>query len=378
MVDLLRKGSKLIRYLYKNKKFPVIPKEIVSYYLLPAGYSLYPRNIAIELTARCNLRCAMCWWPNLGLKEKKEYLASEMSLEEIKRVVAEIKKFVPSLGLTGGEPFVRTDILEIIECIVRTGLSLGILTNGTLIDKDIANTIVDLGVRDLGISIDGGKNAHDSIRGLEGSFDRTIDAIKNIQEIKKKKDKEFPSIRINCVISSLNANELNDMVDVAAELGVELQFQHVMWLTKVTVQRHIRLMREQFSIDDLTMKGFENNLNALDIDTLVDTVGAVKKKADNMNVRLFFQQFDDAKSLRTWYGTSKVIHAGHSGCYYPHRGRIRSNGDVTPCPFISYAFGNIKQQAFNKIWNGERARHFRKVFRENGRIFPGCIRCCKI
>jgi len=375
MDDLPSKAFKLARYLYRYKKLP--PRRVLSCNLLPGGYALYPKNTAIEVTIKCNQMCAACWWANLSYAGKEEYLTAEMSLGEIKNTIDGIKNFIPSVGLTGGEPFARRDILEIVEYIIGAGLSVSILTNATLIDRQVATAIIDLGVEALGVSLDGDRSTHDHIRGIKGSFDKTVNALRTIQEIKEKKGREHPSLRINCVISSLNVTKLIDLVDIASELKVELQFQHVMWLTKETVERHKRFMREQFAIDDPTLDGLVDNFNTLNVDALIDVISEVKRKAHIMGVPLFFQQFNDEETVRTWYMSQDTL-AGHSSCYYPYVGRIRANGDVTPCPYIRYTFGNIREESFRKIWNGKRARHFRQAFKANDRLFPGCIRCCKI
>jgi len=376
-------GLRAIRYLARNRRLPkhrviryYLRPETISYYLLPGGYSCYPRALTFELTVRCNLKCAMCWWANLRGEQKREYLEEEMSLDEVKDIVDQIRGRIPAIGFTGGEPFLRKDILEIIEYVTKNGFNLGILTNATLIDKYTARAIVDFGVDDLGISIDGKAATHDRIRAVPGSFDRTLNAIRNIQEYKKGKGKEKPRIRINCVLSSVNVNELDGLVPLAAELGVELQFQHMMWLTRETIETHKITVRKLFSIDDPTAGGFENDLSDFDVEALINKIDQIKKKACEMNVPLFFQQFSDAEIIRTWYSSQEIPR--RSNCLYPYRGaRIRANGNLTPCPFIRYSLGNLKCETFSKIWNGEKARYFRKVFKENGRVFPMCVRCCK-
>lgn len=360
----------MLRFVYSWCKLKKQP-ESYGYALLPWGYAFYPKSIGIEVTRRCNLGCRMCYQRHTV----REHFAGEMRLEEIKHVVDQFKGIVTCLGITGGEPFVRQDILSIIEYVTSSGFDLDIGTNATLIDKNIAEWIVELGVWGIGISIDGTEATHDRIRGMNGAFHRTISAIRYIQEFKRRYGRKKPRIRINCVIQLDNVDDIVDLVDIASELEVELQFQHLVWASEDVAMAHREAMRDLFSLDDPGLESLVTELKEFDIQALVDNLDRVKKRAAEMDVPLFIQQFDDATTIRRWYTTTDPIRP--SFCFYPYRGIVRANGDLTACRFIYYSYGNLKSQGFRHIWNGDRARHFREVFLRTAHAFPGCVRCCK-
>src|SRR4030042_4370600 len=112
-----------------------------------------------HLTERCNLRCKHCY--------QSGSTGQEMSLPEVREVVSEVAEmlteweeqygitFSPSFNITGGEPFLRDDIFEILGIIRGRDFDTYLLSNGVLIDRERARKISDLGVRGVQISIEG-------------------------------------------------------------------------------------------------------------------------------------------------------------------------------------------------------------------------------
>jgi SynChlorMet cassette radical SAM/SPASM protein ScmF len=143
-------------------------------------YSL--TNIYLNLTERCNLRCRHCWIS--PYPDDREYKDEEITIDEIKGAV----KDAMSLGLrrvkfTGGEPFLRREIIDIIKILKDFKILIDIETNGTLIDKAIAKRLKELKISFISVSIDGAKDeTHDRLRGIKGSFKRAIEGIEALIE----------------------------------------------------------------------------------------------------------------------------------------------------------------------------------------------------
>jgi MoaA/NifB/PqqE/SkfB family radical SAM enzyme len=139
--------------------------------------------IQLHLTERCNLRCRHCY--------QTGELSDEMSLPEIKAVIGEVSDmlkdwsetyhitFSPSFNVTGGEPFLRRDILPVLEELTKKGFDAYLLSNGILISRGKAETLAQLGVKGVQISIEGPEDIHDSIRG-EGSMSSSIKGVQNL------------------------------------------------------------------------------------------------------------------------------------------------------------------------------------------------------
>jgi len=163
-----------------------------------------PTRVVLDLTRRCNLRCAMCrTWARPA--------APELSAAEIGRVLGRMHELV-WLDLTGGEPFVRRDIAEVFDAVVDNVPGLAILhfqTNGWLVDRvarhtqrlrDRLHAGIELIVT---VSIDGPAAVHDEIRGKPGSYARAIATARRLREI------EGVDVHIGTTLTSRNHDVLD-------------------------------------------------------------------------------------------------------------------------------------------------------------------------
>jgi len=142
------------------------------------GVMSTPRSVDIEITNRCNLRCQYCsHFGSAGDVEK------DLPLEEWLHFFEELNRCaVTSVTLSGGEPFRREDLKELIEGIVRNRMRFDILSNGTLITEEMAAFLASTRRCDgVQVSIDGSiPITHDAFRG-EGNFLRALQGIHNLQ-----------------------------------------------------------------------------------------------------------------------------------------------------------------------------------------------------
>ena len=137
-----------------------------------------PRNIDVDLTARCNLCCTYCYFFNNPSVEYRDLPTEDwlQFFEECGRLG------VMNLTLAGGEPFMRKDLPELLAGIVRNNMRFSLLSNGGLIDDEIAAFIAGTGRCDyVQVSVDGScPDVHDSCRG-KGSFMKAIRGIRTLQ-----------------------------------------------------------------------------------------------------------------------------------------------------------------------------------------------------
>ena len=125
------------------------------------------RHIYLYLTGSCNLKCRHCWI-NPTFSTKIENYLRWSELEQLFESAKELG--LQSVKLTGGEPFLHPEILEIIYGIKALNLNVAVETNGTLLDANAARAIKEVGAF-ASISIDGPTaEFHDDLRGVEGSF----------------------------------------------------------------------------------------------------------------------------------------------------------------------------------------------------------------
>jgi AdoMet-dependent heme synthase len=170
-----------------------------------------------HLTDRCNLRCRHCYQQDVG--------TGEMSFPEIRSVADEVEEtlkawadayevsFTPSFNVTGGEPFLREDIFEILAELGGRGFEMYLLSNGTLIDRKKARRLSELGVKGVQISMEGPERIHDSIRG-KGSYSASLKGISHLLDAGVK-------VTLNVTLSDLNVDYLRELVALASFLGVQ-------------------------------------------------------------------------------------------------------------------------------------------------------------
>src|ERR1041385_2551300 len=141
-----------------------------------------PFLIALNLTKRCNLKCAHCY---LDATTKAGGGSDELTTEECFRLIDQIAEVNRGclLVITGGEPLTRPDILDIARHAVALGFMVVFGTNGMLINDRMAKELVELGVMGVGISIDSlDPQKLDGFRGLAGAWDG---AVKGIEACKR-------------------------------------------------------------------------------------------------------------------------------------------------------------------------------------------------
>lgn len=133
-----------------------------------------------HVTDRCNLRCAHCYQGERGVDPPYSDLLSALEQYRDLLLRLSVKRGVKVRGhvnLTGGEPLVREDLMDLIREIKRAGLTFGLLTNGTLIDGRVARELGELGPSYVQVSVDGLEGTHDRIRG-DGSYRRAVDGLR--------------------------------------------------------------------------------------------------------------------------------------------------------------------------------------------------------
>jgi Fe-coproporphyrin III synthase len=127
-------------------------------------------------TRRCNLACRHCYSDSDSARH------AQMTGDEAVGMIRDIADFgCPALLLSGGEPLLRPDALELIGEARRAGLAVTLSTNGTLVSARRARRLADLGVRYVGISIDGIGSVHDDFRGRRGAFARALAGLRALR-----------------------------------------------------------------------------------------------------------------------------------------------------------------------------------------------------
>lgn len=166
-----------------------------------------PVQVACEITAQCNAHCPHC----SGYTKSNH----ELTTDEWKRLIDHISCMgVFTMTFTGGEPLLRTDLKELITYAADKGLHVILATNGFTLDEEKAEELFTAGVKTAMISIDGpDPETHDTFRGLPGSFDRAVQAVKLLSE------REI-GVVILTAVTNVNITKIPDIVTLANDINV--------------------------------------------------------------------------------------------------------------------------------------------------------------
>ncbi|MDD5417533.1 MAG: radical SAM protein [Candidatus Nanoarchaeia archaeon] len=348
-------------------------KNSIAYHFFANGYNFAPKNIMFEITHRCNLRCSTCWWWRKEGTKSEKFLNEEMTFEEIKNFVDGVSKYNPRFVITGGEPFVRKDIYDIIKYIKSKGMYCEVITNGIPFDPE---KVVETGLDSIDISIDGDEKTYDKIRG-EGNFKKVIKNIKLLQ--KAREYSKPPKITIGCTISKQNIHCLDKVVDIAHELKTNLIYQNLIFVLPEVLEKHEKELLKTFNIQTPHWRGYLIQHKELpDVEMLTKKMTLVKQKAKEKGVNVSYYPYGlcELNDLQRWYSGADDISIGK--CVQPYfSARVKPNGDVVSCPRVNYHIGNLKEKSFMDIWNNKNMKYFRKQLRKQ-KMFPACVRCSKV
>lgn len=341
------------------KGFGLMMKGIKKYGIripfVPAG----PFEVVWNFTYKCNLKCKHCYEDAGGGK------LPELSTDEAKQVIDVLSKIadvgLPALSFSGGEPLARKDFFEVAAYAKKHIPYISIASNGTLITRDMARKLRDVGVDYVEISVDGASpGVHDEFRGIPGAFEKAIQGVKNCVE-------EGIDTCIATVIHRNNFAETEKILQLAKELNV--RFMHFNYIPTGRAKMHIDL--------DLTPEERLHILQTIGKEIIGLYLQAkeeeLKTGRSNIKVDRFFstcpQYASVTKQLSQQVGQKFMVEAHYAakkgvedvanflgGC---GAGRlycaIEPNGDIKPCVFFptneNTVLGNVLKDSFEEIWD---------------------------
>ncbi len=332
-----------------------------------------PLGAVYEATMRCNLHCDFCYVGDL-LNIEGEW-RQELSLDALDRAFPAHDGL--QVSLTGGEIFMRKDIMSVLDLFRKKGYACGYLTtNGTIISEERAEALADLAaagfLKHISVSIDGPGELHDIARGLKGTFERTCAGLRRLQEAARRKRAPL-RVSINTTVAHESLEALDQMVEVAEALGVDaIGLNHLMFSTPEEVEETVRLIGAPNASAIAT---FVTNDPGLDARVVREKVAALEEKCRRRNVLFDFRPKVHPQLMDNYYTPGTKL---EGRCLYPFlHARVSFSGKVYFCPFIRIEVGDLTRSSLEEIWNGDRYVELRRRLVEN-EIFPVCRRCCKV
>jgi len=267
--------------------------------------------------------------------------------------------------------------MSVLDLFREKGYACGYLTtNGTIITDERAEALADLAakgfLKHISVSVDGPKELHDVARGLKGTFERTSAGLRRLQDAARRKGAPL-RVGINTTVAHESLEALDQIVDVAEELGVDaIGLNHLMFSTPEEVAETVRLIGAP---DASVISTFVTPDPGLDVARVREKVAALKRKCQERNVLFDYRPKVHEPLIENYYTPGAPL-AGR--CLYPFmQARVSFSGKVYFCPFIRMEMGDLAEQSLEQIWSGERYVAMRKRLLDN-KLFPVCRRCCKV
>lgn len=331
-----------------------------------------------RLTPLCNLHCLMCGQQGVKGVLKGDVMRSEsksiVPLERYKEIVDEITPHHPIIYLWGGEPFLYPDLIPLAKYMVDKGLFVSVNTNGTFLEQ-YAEQIVRDGWSTIFVSLDAFQDVNDAMRG-KGSYDRVVRGFAALNRAKIKYKARYPVLGVVTTVTNMNYLSLDQLAEASREFHLGVHIINLgTYTNNAIVEKQRRFMKEKLDTDIDCLEGYNTGFNeGIDGHKLYDILQNIHNR--NYGHPIITVPALNPEKIHQYYSELEVPVRDH--CIVPWcQANINYNGDVHFCAdYPDYILGNIKEQSFSDIYNGDRANKFRKEIHAcKGGMFPGCLRC---
>ena len=284
-----------------------------------------PFILELEITRRCNLKCVHCY-----AEAQDRAFANELTLDEIGTILDDGRDLgIRELSLTGGEVFLRNDLLSIIDAGLQRSYDVRFVTNATLLTDELLADLCRRPIKLITVSLDAiTPTVHERIRG-PGSHAAAMRGIGMLV------DAGF-AVSIITAFSRLNVGEFDVLLEFCVALGVNWQVQ--ITSAKGRCPGEITLSPDEYY--------------ALGRKVAAAYVAALPIQIIPMDDLATFSQLGPLSQLcRTWQGRCT---GGLLNIF------VRANGDVTPCSALAFGqcvVGNVRRESLRDICRQERCRH---------------------
>jgi len=300
-----------------------------------------------HITERCNRRCRHCYQEGYAGDEELPFEDLLNILQQFKALVEHVSRkwdplpFHGYINVSGGEPFIRKDFLDLLEIFSANSewLGFGVLTNGTFIDAKTALRLRELGASNVQVSIEGTKERNDDIRG-PGAYDQTVSALKHLT-------KERLPTSISFTAQRSNYHEFVDVARFGRELGVSR-----VWSDRLIPWGNSAEMTDEVLSPEETREFFE-----------------IMHKAHGESAQSFCQtEIYMRRGLQFLVAAGRPYRCGAGNSLITRQ----PNGDLLPCRRMPICVGNVMETPLIELY--EESDLFRSL-RDEDRISEGCEEC---
>lgn len=317
-----------------------------------------PMTVTYSVTAACQSRCKTCQIGEMFCQDPTRP-QKDLKLAEIEEIFKHMKP-VYFFNMSGGEPFMRDDLPEIVElaCKYLKPRVIHTPTNAILSDKIVRETerIINI-IRaydpkvpfTVKPSIDGVGDKHDEIRGVKGNFKCLLKTIEGLKKLEEKYDNFH--LELGTVISNFNINDLDEIEDFVHSLGVE------------SYRNEVAECRTEFFnlTDPITPPADVYQKLIKDFSRKVEANIGKKKRLARTTEAMRVVYYDIAGKILAEKRQVIPCYAGVSNVH------INYDGGVWPCCVLGYSkeMGNLRDYNydFQKLWYSDQAKEVRKYIK---------------
>lgn len=349
---------------YSNKK------------IFPKNYLFSPEWIVLGVNNICNLHCKMC---DVGTNTMETNFAQNlvgthplnMPLELLKKIIDQTANFYPTakLGYAFTEPLVYPYLEASLQYAKEKKIKTAITTNALTL-KQNAQKLVEAGLGELFISLDGPQEIHNYIRGHGKSFQKAVSGIEAILDLNPAQE-----ISIFCVITEWNIGHLKEFLECFKSYPLKtIGFMHTNFTPQSVADNHNLNWGHSYAATASNVD--EINVDNYDLYLLWDEIQEIKKENYPFTVSFSPEITSKDKLLDFYHKPEKIIGKICNDVF--SNIMIKSDGSVIPSHGRCYNLniGNLYGNSLQEIWNSQLLKKFRSDLVSNGGLFPACSRCC--
>ena len=311
-------------------------------------------------TKTCNLRCRHCYMDSDGKKYK-----DELTTDEAKQFIDDLAEFnVPVLLFSGGEPLLRQDFFALAEYAAQKGVRPTLSTNGTLITREVARRIKDIGVGYVGISLDGLAEVNDKFRGVAGAYEKAMHGIENCVAAGQR-------VGLRFTINKHNFLEMDKIFDFIEEKEINrVCFYHLVYSGRgnAMIADDLTAAESREAMDIIIRRTRDFEARGLQKEILT-----VDNHCDGPYMYLKAKTAGDEKTAAQIEKFISMNGGNRSGIAF---GEVEPFGYVHPDQFTQhYTFGNVRERKFGDIWQDVK-NPIMKGLKDRKHLLKGrCARC---
>jgi Fe-coproporphyrin III synthase len=348
-----------------------------------------PEWLVLGINNLCNLHCKMCdvglgardtvFWANLIGDNPHN-----MTLDLLHEILRQARAFRPRprVGLAFTEPLIHPQIVDFTRAIVSQGFYCAITSNGSTLPR-LADSLVEIGVQEITLSVDGPAAVHNRIRGGRDSFEKLYRGAERVNATRARLKRLHPILRFSFTVTDENYTHILEFVQAVEPLQpASINISQLNFITEGMAQAHNATYGGDLAVVGSSLgvmdpAGFDTDAIWAELERVR---AYARSRGSAFPALTITPNFAEREGLDTFY-REPLTFVGSRECTDPWKMMmIKTDGAVIPSHGRCYNFpiGNVRTSPLPDLWNDDRFRTFRQTLQRGGGTLPACSRCCGV